>query len=74
MDRREFGETSWHFTDKPRPTISKAYFIRSGNKGFPYRTAVLRMDCGTAKLVPLTVGIEMAGDEREPVRARSSSP
>ena len=63
MDRREFGETGWHFTDKPRPTISKAYFIRSGNKGFPYRTAFLRMDCGTAKLAPLTVGIEMAGDE-----------
>jgi hypothetical protein len=63
MDRREFGETGWHFTDKPRPTISKAYFIRSGNEGFPYRTAFLTMDCGTAKLVPLTVGIEMAGDE-----------
>jgi len=63
MDRREFGETGWHFTDKPRPTISKAYFIRSGNKGFPFRTAFLRMDCGTAKLVPLTVAIEMAGDE-----------
>ena len=63
MDRREFGETGWHFTDKPRPTISKAYFIRSGNKGFPYRTAFLRMDCGSAKLVPLTVAIEMAGDE-----------
>jgi hypothetical protein len=37
--------------------------MRSGNKGFPYRTAFLRMDCGTADLVPLTVGIEMAGEE-----------
>jgi hypothetical protein len=35
MDRREFGETGWHFTDKPRPSVSKAYFIRSGNEGFP---------------------------------------
>jgi hypothetical protein len=35
MDRREFGETGWHFTDKPRSTISKAHFIRSGNDGFP---------------------------------------
>ena len=63
MDRREFAETGWHFMDRPRPTISKAYFIRSGNKGLPYRTAFLRMDCGTAKLAPLTVGIEMARDE-----------
>jgi tetratricopeptide (TPR) repeat protein len=63
MDRREFGETGWHFTDKPRPTISKAYFMRSGNKEFPYRTAFLRMDCGAAKLAPLMVGIEMAADE-----------
>src|SRR5262249_53344200 len=39
------------------------YFIRSGNEGFPYRTAFLTLDCGTAKLVPLTVGIEMAGGE-----------
>jgi hypothetical protein len=63
IDRREFGETGWHFTDKPRPTISKAYFIRSGNQGFPYRTAFLRMDCGVGKLMPLTAGIEMAEDE-----------
>jgi hypothetical protein len=63
MDRREFGETSWHFTDNPHPTISKAWFIRSGNNGFPYRTAFLRMDCGSGKLMPLTVGTEMAGDE-----------
>jgi hypothetical protein len=63
IDRREFGETGWHFAGDPRPTITKAYFIRSGNKGFPYRTAFLRMDCGTAKFVPLMVGIEMAGDE-----------
>ena len=62
MDRREFGETGWHFTDKPRPTLSRAYFIRSGNEGFPNRTAFLTPDCGTAKLVPLTVGIEMAGN------------
>ncbi len=63
IDRREFGETSWHFTDNPHPAISKAWFIRSGNKGFPYRTAFLRMDCGSGKLMPLTVGTEMAGDE-----------
>src|SRR5262249_30207648 len=63
MERREFGETSWHFADKPLPIISKTYFIRSGNKGFPYRTAFVHMDCGTAKLQPLTVGIEMGGDE-----------
>jgi hypothetical protein len=63
IDRREFGETGWHVTEKPRPAISKAYFIRSGNPGFPYRTAFLRMDCGAGKLMPLTVGIEMAEDE-----------
>jgi hypothetical protein len=63
MDRREFGETGWHFMDKPHPTISKAWFIRSGNQKFPYRTAFLRMDCGTGKFTPLTVGIEMAADE-----------
>jgi hypothetical protein len=63
IDRREFGETGWHFAGDPRPTITKAYFMRSGNSRFPYRTAFLRMDCGTPKLVPLTVGIEMAGDE-----------
>jgi hypothetical protein len=27
------------------------------------KTAFLTLDCGTAKLVPLTVEIEMAGDE-----------
>jgi hypothetical protein len=63
IDRRDFGETAWHFTDKPRPTLLKAYFIRSGNQGFPYRTAFLRMDCGAGKLIPLTVGIELAEDE-----------
>jgi hypothetical protein len=63
MDRREFGETRWHFLDNPRPTLSKAWFMRSGNPQFPYRTGFLRMDCGAGKSRLLTVGIEMAADE-----------
>jgi hypothetical protein len=63
MDRREFAETSWHFLDKPRATLSKAWFMRSGNPKFPYRTAFMRMDCGAGKSMPLTVGIEMAPEE-----------
>jgi hypothetical protein len=69
LDRRQFAETGWHYVDKPRPTISKAYFVQTGHqqlagpRGIPYRNAFLRMNCGDANLMPLTVGIEMARDE-----------
>jgi hypothetical protein len=76
LDRRQFGETSWHYVERPRPAITKAYFVRTGHQqlagpqGIPYRNAFLRMSCGDANLMPLTVGIEMARDE-EGIGSRS---
>ena len=69
LDKRQFGETGWHYVEKPGPAISKAYFVRTGQQqlagplGLPYRNAFVQMNCSDADLMLLTVGIEMARDE-----------
>jgi hypothetical protein len=69
MDTRAFGETSWHYIEKPRPAIAKAYFVRTsgpqpaGSHELPYRNAFLRLNCGDTKSMFLAMGVEMAASE-----------
>lgn len=69
MDTRAFGETGWHYVEKPRPAILKAYFVRTGgppsagSRELLYRNAFLRMNCGDARSMRLAMGIEMAANE-----------
>jgi hypothetical protein len=46
IDRREFGETPWQFTDKPAPAIRKRFFVRTDGEKTSYIDAVMAMNCG----------------------------
>jgi hypothetical protein len=69
LDTRAFGETGWHYIEKPRPAMLKAYFVQTGgphpagSRELPYRTGFLRLNCGDARFMPLTMGVEMAANE-----------
>jgi len=48
IDRREFGETSWHFVEHPKAAVAKVFFARVGGVGGEkprYRTGFVRLDC-----------------------------
>jgi hypothetical protein len=69
LDTRPFGETGWHYVEKPRPSMLKIYFARTGglqsaeSDELLYRNAFLRMNCGDAKSMPLTIGIQTTANE-----------
>jgi hypothetical protein len=69
LDTRAFGETGWHYVEKPRPAILKIYFERTGglqpagSGELLYRNAFLRMNCRDAKSMSLTIGVQMAANE-----------
>src|SRR5262249_22501281 len=47
IDRREFGETPWYFTEKPPVATSKRLFWHTGTGDQArYRKGLVRLDCG----------------------------
>jgi hypothetical protein len=46
IDRREFGEAVWRFTDKPRPEMVKSFFVRANGDPLRYLNGVVVMTCG----------------------------
>jgi hypothetical protein len=69
LDTRAFGETGWHYVEKPRPAILKIYFVRSGglqpagSGELLYRNTFLRMNCGDARSMSLTIGVQTTANE-----------
>jgi hypothetical protein len=56
IDRREFGETVWHFTGPPTAGIYKRFFVRAGTGDLArYRDGFVRMTCGTKREVSLSL-------------------
>jgi hypothetical protein len=46
VDRREFGETAWHFVDKPTPSIRKTFFFASaGDSQHHYVNGFVNLSC-----------------------------
>jgi tetratricopeptide (TPR) repeat protein len=60
IDRREFGETAWHFAEKPAAAIYKKFFIRTDNGDQPrYRNGYVRLDyCGARVQIGLAFAQE----------------
>jgi hypothetical protein len=46
LDRREFGEAVWRFTDKPNPTMVKTFFVRSEGDPLRYLNGLVGLTCG----------------------------
>jgi hypothetical protein len=69
LDTRAFGETGWHYVEKPRPAILKIYFVRSGglqpagSGEILHHNAFLRMNCGDARSMSLTIGVQTTANE-----------
>lgn len=45
LDRREFGETVWQFVDKPRPAVTKMFFVRADSGEHRYVNALVSVSC-----------------------------
>jgi hypothetical protein len=63
MDRREFGETVWHFADRPSIGMSKRFFVRTGNDDpARYRNGLVSLGCGMGQEIRLAVAREHGGE------------
>jgi hypothetical protein len=51
IDRREFGETDWQFTEKTVPTVHKAFFTRTDAESRKYVDEFIVFSCGTRQAV-----------------------
>jgi hypothetical protein len=54
IDRREFGEAVWQFTEKPMVRMAKWFFMPTGDDRMAYSYGFLRLTCGTGTSVGLT--------------------
>jgi hypothetical protein len=65
IDRREFGETVWHFAEKPTASISKRFFFRTDYRDHArYRIGFVRMSCGPGQQISLAFAQEREGAEK----------
>jgi hypothetical protein len=65
MDRREFGETVWHFADRPSIGMSKRFFVRTGNGDQArYRNGLVSLGCGMGQEIRLAVAREHDGEQK----------
>jgi hypothetical protein len=53
LDRREFGETPWLFTDKPTPAMRKRIFLRTDEAR--YVDGLLSLGCGAGQAIRLVL-------------------
>jgi hypothetical protein len=64
IDRRELGETAWHFAEKPKASISKRLFFRTdGGDHARYRIGLVRMSCGPGQNISLELAHERESAE-----------
>jgi hypothetical protein len=49
IDTRVFGETAWHYQEKPQPRVVKTFFVRTENEQVVHRSAALVLSCGAGK-------------------------
>jgi hypothetical protein len=70
IDRRDFGETRWHFADKPSVAMSKRFFVRTGSGDqIHYRNGLVRLDCGVRQEIRLAFA-----QQRDPSEQKSIDP
>jgi hypothetical protein len=63
IDRRAFGETGWQFLEKPKPAISKRFFVRSDTDQSRYLNGFVSLDCGAGQAVRLALARQNGGSE-----------
>jgi hypothetical protein len=73
IDRREFGETSWRFSEHPKPAIGKVFFARFGGEHPQYRTGLVRLDCPSGQEIRILLAREHVSSEVSRTRPFSIS-
>ena len=64
IDSREFGETAWHFHNKPVVVIEKRFFVRTDTGDQPrYRNGFVSMNCGIGREIRLAFAQENDSSE-----------
>jgi hypothetical protein len=59
IDRREFGETVWHFDDKSAAAMFKSFFVRTDGGDQPrYSNGFVRLSCGAGRDIRLAFSQE----------------
>jgi hypothetical protein len=73
IDRRQFGEIGWQFSDKPVPMASKRFFTRTDTVGFRYLDGFVSVDCAVGQALRLALAREHVVSEISGAGARSVS-
>jgi hypothetical protein len=65
MDRREFGETVWRFSDAPAPKIRKPFFVRTDGDQPHYVDGVIEVGCNTGGGMYLALARQQLASDTE---------
>jgi hypothetical protein len=72
IDRREFGDTSWQFIDKPAAGVIKRFFARTDNDSVRYFDGFVMLSCGAGQTIRLALArgrgvAEISGTGSRPI-------
>jgi len=65
IDRREFGETAWRFTDEPKPKIRKVFFVRTDGDQPHYVDGVVEIGCNVGGGLYLILARQQLGTDSD---------
>jgi hypothetical protein len=65
MDRREFGETAWRFSDAPAPKIRKPFFVRTDGDQPHYVDGVIEVGCNAGGGMYLALARQQLASDTE---------
>src|ERR1700722_19665823 len=65
IDRREFGETVWRFSDAPAPKIRKPFFVRTDGDQPHYVDGVIEVGCNTGGGMYLALARQQLASDTE---------
>jgi hypothetical protein len=66
IDRREFGETGWHFRNKPTVAIQKRFFVHTDGGEQPrYRNGIVSLQCGAEQDIRVALAQEHDSSEQK---------
>src|SRR5262249_51615318 len=63
IDARDFGETGWHYVEKPKLTAVKTFFVRTEKEQLVHRSAMLELSCYSPKTMTIWLAREVGPSE-----------
>jgi hypothetical protein len=63
IDTRDFGETNWHYVEKPNSAAVKTFFMRTDKEQLVHRSVTLRLNCASRAAITFILSRELGASE-----------